>query len=69
MADPSFLGTGWSFPPAFSTGGADVETVSGEEDIRHALIAKGWEYKLVDERSDRFEDQDADRCRFVEVDR
>lgn len=21
----------------------------GEEDIRHALIAKGWEYKLVDD--------------------
>ena len=21
----------------------------GEEDIRHALIAKGWEYKLIDD--------------------
>jgi uncharacterized protein len=38
MADaPSFAGTGWSFPPAFMSGGADVETVSGTEDIRQSL--------------------------------
>lgn len=36
-ADPSFLGTGWSFPPTFSKGGADVETVSGVEDIHQSL--------------------------------
>jgi Bacteriophage baseplate protein W len=35
--DPAFLGTGWSFPPTFSLGGADVETVSGEDDIQQSL--------------------------------
>ncbi len=35
--DPSFLGTGWSFPPAFTKGGAEVETVSGVEDIHQSL--------------------------------
>lgn len=33
----SFLGTGWSFPPTFSQGGADVETVTEAEDIRQSL--------------------------------
>ena len=33
----SFLGTGWSFPPAFSKGGADLATVSGEQDIHQSL--------------------------------
>lgn len=37
MTDPAFLGTGWSFPPAFSPGGAEVEMVSGVEDIRQSL--------------------------------
>lgn len=37
MTDPAFLGTGWSFPPAFSQGGAEVEMVSGVEDIRQSL--------------------------------
>lgn len=37
MTDPSFLGTGWSFPPAFANGGAGVEMVSGAEDIRQSL--------------------------------
>jgi len=32
-----FLGTGWSFPPEFSNGGATVQTVSGEEDIQQSL--------------------------------
>lgn len=32
-----FLGTGWSFPPEFSNGGARVHTVSGEEDIQQSL--------------------------------
>lgn len=36
-AEQSFLGTGWSFPPTFSLGGADVETVSGAEDIHQSL--------------------------------
>lgn len=36
-ADQSFLGTGWSFPPAFTKGGAEVELVSGVEDIHQSL--------------------------------
>jgi phage baseplate assembly protein W len=35
--DASFLGTGWSFPPTFSKGGADVATVFGAEDIHQSL--------------------------------
>jgi uncharacterized protein len=37
MSDQSFLGTGWSFPPSFSLGGADVALVSGTEDIHQSL--------------------------------
>ena len=33
----SFLGTGWSFPPTFGRGGADVQTVPGAEDIEQSL--------------------------------
>jgi phage baseplate assembly protein W len=33
----SFLGTGWSFPPTFSRGGAEVEVVSDVEDVHQAL--------------------------------
>ena len=36
-ADPSFLGTGWSFPPAFTRDGGDVLMVSGVEDIHQSL--------------------------------
>jgi phage baseplate assembly protein W len=36
VADKSFLGTGWSFPPEFSRRGA-VHMVSAEEDIRQSL--------------------------------
>ncbi len=32
-----FLGNGWSFPPEFSSGGAEVEMVSGEEDIKQSI--------------------------------
>jgi phage baseplate assembly protein W len=35
--DPSFLGTGWSFPPRFTQGGEEVEMVSGVEDIYQSL--------------------------------
>ena len=35
--EPSFLGTGWSFPPSFTLGGADVDMVSGPEDIHQSL--------------------------------
>jgi len=37
MADQSFLGTGWNFPPTFTRGGADVEMASGTEDIHQSL--------------------------------
>jgi uncharacterized protein len=35
--EPDFLGTGWAFPPSFAAGGADVEMVSGAEDIRQSI--------------------------------
>jgi uncharacterized protein len=35
--DQSFLGRGWAFPPSFSSGGADVEMVSGSEDVHQSL--------------------------------
>jgi uncharacterized protein len=35
--DPSFLGTGWSFPPTFTERGADVATVFDAEDIHQSL--------------------------------
>jgi phage baseplate assembly protein W len=35
--DEAFLGTGWSFPPEFFSSGAEVEMVSGEEDIKESL--------------------------------
>lgn len=34
---PSFLGTGWSFPPEFTRNGRDVVMTSDEEDIRSSL--------------------------------
>ena len=33
----AFLGSGWSFPPAFGPGGAEVQTVFGVEDIEQSL--------------------------------
>lgn len=35
--DPSFLGTGWSFPPTFRREWYGVEMLSGEEDVRSSL--------------------------------
>jgi uncharacterized protein len=35
--EPPFLGRGWRFPPRFSRGGAEVEMVSGVEDIHQSL--------------------------------
>lgn len=35
--DSNFLGRGWSFPPAFTAGGAQVQTVAGEDDIEQSL--------------------------------
>lgn len=35
--DPAFLGTGWSFPPAFTRGGADVAMTAGVDDIHQSL--------------------------------
>jgi hypothetical protein len=34
---PSFLGTGWSFPPEFGRGGAEVAMVSDVEDVHQSL--------------------------------
>ena len=36
-SESAFLGTGWSFPPAFGENGADVHTVFGVEDIEQSL--------------------------------
>ncbi|MGZ4968100.1 MAG: GPW/gp25 family protein [Methylobacter sp.] len=36
-SDASFLGKGWSFPPAFSRNGRDVQRVSDHEDIQQSL--------------------------------
>jgi uncharacterized protein len=36
-AAPSFLGTGWAFPPTFGLGGVEVFTVSDEEDVHQSL--------------------------------
>ncbi len=33
----SFLGTGWSFPPNFSKGGAFLSTTSDEDDVQKSL--------------------------------
>jgi len=33
----SFLGSGWSFPPEFSAGGAEVQVVSDVEDVHQSL--------------------------------
>ena len=37
QGEGSFLGTGWSFPPSFTAGGANVAMVSGAEDIHQSL--------------------------------
>ena len=34
---PSFLGTGWAFPPTFIAGGGEVELVAGTADIHQSL--------------------------------
>ncbi|HEX7843021.1 MAG TPA: GPW/gp25 family protein [Kofleriaceae bacterium] len=34
---PSFLGTGWSFPPSFTAGGAEVAMVSDADDVHQSL--------------------------------
>jgi len=35
--DDAFLGRGWAFPPSFTAGGAEVETVAGADDIHQSL--------------------------------
>jgi phage baseplate assembly protein W len=35
--DPRFLGTGWKFPPEFTSEAAAVEMVGGADDIRESL--------------------------------
>jgi uncharacterized protein len=36
--EKAYLGTGWSFPPEFSTGGRDVIMVYGQEDIIQSIM-------------------------------
>jgi phage baseplate assembly protein W len=36
-AAPSFLGTGWSFPPSFRRGGAEVAMVSDIDDVHQSI--------------------------------
>jgi len=36
-SDRPFLGRGWGFPPLFSAAGADVEMVSGSDDVQQSL--------------------------------
>ena len=38
MDTTDFLGTGWAFPPSFSTGGGAVQMVANEEDIHQSLM-------------------------------
>ncbi|WP_372772000.1 GPW/gp25 family protein [Mangrovibacterium sp.] len=38
VEENTFLGRGWSFPPAFSRGGHGVNMVDDEEDIRQSLL-------------------------------
>ena len=33
----TFIGTGWSFPPTFTAGGAALATTTGTEDIENSL--------------------------------
>jgi len=35
--DPSFLGTGWNFPPTFRREWYGVEMLAGEEDVRSSM--------------------------------
>ena len=37
MAEQSFLGSGWGFPPDFGRGGNSVVMVSGNQDIEQSL--------------------------------
>ena len=37
MSDKSFLGTGWSFPPAFDSNSASVKMISDEEDVHSSI--------------------------------
>jgi phage baseplate assembly protein W len=35
--ETSFLGVGWSFPPAFENVGGEVQMLKGEDDIQSSL--------------------------------
>ncbi len=37
MPDDAFLGRGWAFPPRFSPGGGEVDTVAGADDVHESL--------------------------------
>jgi phage baseplate assembly protein W len=36
-SNPSFLGRGWGFPPSFTQGGREVESVAGPQDVAQSL--------------------------------
>src|SRR3954466_8782654 len=38
--EPAFFGRGWAFSPAFSEGGAEVQTVSGADDVHQSLMLR-----------------------------
>lgn len=68
MSGDSFLGKGWSFPPAFSENGRDTLLVQDEEDIRQSLeillsTAQGERVMLEDFGCD------LNRFMFEEMDR
>lgn len=62
-----FLGTGWSFPPSFGRGGAEVEMVSDAEDVHQSL-----QILLVTSRGERPMQEtfgcDLDTVMFEEMD-
>lgn len=37
LIEKSFLGTGWSFPPAFENVSSQVKMISGEDDVYNSL--------------------------------
>ncbi len=67
-SDSPFLGRGWSFPPSFSKGGADVEMASGTDDVEQSLrilLATAPGERVMQELFGC----DMDRMVFEEVDR
>lgn len=53
MTEPGFLGRGWAFPPSFAPGGADVEMVSGADDVHQCI-----EILMATDRGERLMHED-----------